>query len=102
MQAGRELDALVAEKVMGHCVKRGAENIPRIWSVQRGWDRIPDYSTDIAAAWGVVPILDQHLDRFWSIVRVGKKFEFYCNPYQLGDYPAYVESATLPLLLYTQ
>jgi hypothetical protein len=63
MEAGRELDTIVAERVMGwiNCGQLGNEwggqwgGCPPYWS-QYG-DRcllIPSYSTDIAAAWLVV------------------------------------------------
>lgn len=48
--AGRELDALVAEKVMGIAVNRFGEVIQPGMGV--GMPR--RYSTDIASAWGVV------------------------------------------------
>lgn len=47
MNAGRELDALVAEKVMGYEVNREGYT---------GY--LPSFSTDIAAAWDVVEKLD--------------------------------------------
>ncbi len=49
LKAGRELDALVAEKVMGDLPPRGYS--------------IPDYSTSISAAWEVVEklIADSHI-----------------------------------------
>ena len=58
MEAGREMDALVAEKVMGW--KRVPHAHPEIeaaggmWLTPRGPRMCPAYSTDIAAAWGVV------------------------------------------------
>lgn len=104
-QAGRELDALVAEKVMGF--KLGDEpvgdEIHEVYRAPNGRGyyhyQIPHYSTSIAAAWEVVPMLDLSLEQFWSVVRFETGFEFYANPFQLGDYPAYVEAETLPLLL---
>jgi hypothetical protein len=56
MQAGRELDALIAEKVMGYVPPRPGtvgydmKDLPR--------NRVPHYSTDIAAAWQVVEKLN--------------------------------------------
>ncbi len=112
MKAGRELDALIAEKVMGltrHDESYVTESIGKVlrfvWRdgcgdcVYSGDMFLPHYSTNIADAWEVVPVLDQRLDQFWSVVRAGEKFEFYSNPYELGDYTAYVEAGTLPLLL---
>jgi hypothetical protein len=51
MEAGRELDALVAEKVMGWPIKHGNWSGPI--HAEYAW-RIPEYSTDIAAAHCVI------------------------------------------------
>ncbi|HAM42103.1 MAG TPA: hypothetical protein DCP69_12450 [Candidatus Omnitrophica bacterium] len=67
LPAGRELDALVAEKVMGWTITAWASGEP--WGNReifepsgRGPHRkaahVPTYSTDIAAAWEVVKKLD--------------------------------------------
>jgi hypothetical protein len=52
LQAGRELDALVAEKVMGIkcgvCLQDG-----QLEPITMDWREIPHYFTDIAAAWEV-------------------------------------------------
>lgn len=66
MKPGRELDALVAEKVMGYAIGDGQGG----WIVQKviihrpddgtaewlrnGQQQLPHYSTDISAAWEVV------------------------------------------------
>lgn len=50
MPAGREMDALVAEKVMGWANIRGAV-VEQNTNIVRD---VPSYSTDIAAAWDVV------------------------------------------------
>lgn len=61
MKPGIELDALVAEKVMGWRYKEtvysgGAVLSPAQWIKPNGWpvDIVPHYSTDISAAWEVV------------------------------------------------
>lgn len=62
MEAGRELDALVAERVMGLAkimVKGDFEEFPMFVLPERKraiWNAFhaPRYSTDIAAAWAVV------------------------------------------------
>jgi hypothetical protein len=60
MDAGRELDSLVAEKVMGYRVREGIQPVifeccaaqpPRD---DADWCSVPRYSTDIAAAWQVI------------------------------------------------
>jgi hypothetical protein len=56
MTPGRELDALVAEKVMGLTVyPEGRDHVGPCWS-KGGFheEQVPNYSTDIAAAWSVV------------------------------------------------
>lgn len=71
MEAGRELDALVAEKVMGWH-SRITPEIPtypligpdravppgETLTKDRGYKEIPHYSTDIAAAWDLLKHLD--------------------------------------------
>jgi hypothetical protein len=67
MEAGRELDVLVAEKVMGYRTAPIPDgetaNPPNFWPVAEDGDTIlthinaglvPHYSTDIAAAWDVI------------------------------------------------
>lgn len=64
MEAGRELDALVAERVMGIEVRDGSRvTCIQVWQRGVGWKDgpagsclvLPDpYSTDITAAWQVV------------------------------------------------
>lgn len=59
--AGRALDALVAEKVMGEPVTwlptalshRDPHQSGEVFGA-KGWHRVPSYSTDIADAWLVV------------------------------------------------
>lgn len=56
MNPGRELDALVAEKVLGYrLVGDGQMEIPPT----RGLRPIPSYSEDVAAAWEVVEKLKE-------------------------------------------
>lgn len=54
MLAGRELDALVAEKVMGLRVKYRTPGFPYFEDYIDTAHDVPRYSTDIAAAWAVV------------------------------------------------
>lgn len=59
MKPGRELDALVAEKVMGWKFLGGAllspknQETPTEYDWQKPTSKVPFYSTDIAAAWEV-------------------------------------------------
>ena len=57
LQAGPELDALVAEKVMGWAFADGCWNEPsgpRRAHPRSVYNHFPYYSTDIAAAWEVI------------------------------------------------
>lgn len=55
MNAGRELDALVAEKVMGFRHHPAMPGYDEMWFMSDGGSiDLPNYSTDIAAAWQVV------------------------------------------------
>ena len=94
-EAGRELDALVAEKVMGwtrglrygngngEWIEPGRENDAH----KRTWDTTPCFSTDIAAAWQVVERMEadgwghKHLFHspgaedpgyYWTFMKPGK------------------------------
>jgi Phage ABA sandwich domain len=82
--AGRELDALVAEKVMGwhvwHDEFHDAWHCNDPATAARG-SHVPSYSTDIAAAWQVVEqiagtnavsISTQYLPFRWQAVLAGK------------------------------
>ncbi len=58
MDAGRELDVIVAEKVMGwRIIDRAHAMGAREKSDLMGIQAIPPYSTDIAAAWQVMDLL---------------------------------------------
>jgi hypothetical protein len=59
LNPGRELDALVAEKVMG---RRFTRHLCEPGTPPHEWvdSDVPEYSTDIAAAWGVVEKLREH------------------------------------------
>lgn len=53
MKPCRELDALVAEKVMGLSIWRHGRRVD-YKTDDSVYNRVPSYSTDIAAAWQVV------------------------------------------------
>lgn len=103
MSPGRELDALIAEKVMSQVVHR---NLKGGWSIGEPdyydsagelilYNSLPPYSTDIAAAWGVVEKLHEmrpgsHFQllrtRNWSL-GPGLKHEAYFGFYMgMGDH----------------
>lgn len=76
MESGRELDALVAEKVMGLKQILTPGGIEVGWSISSkiGASSLKPYSTDIAAAWKVVEklnLLDKncllHDEGKWSV-----------------------------------
>lgn len=85
MKAGRELDALIAEKVMdGKRCPNCTDGLPEC-----GFH--PHYSTDIAAAWEVVGKLKDSHPRFmlmrYEMTFGARKFEscFDTMPQQPGD-----------------
>ena len=106
MKAGRELDALIAEKVMGltrHDESYVAEGVGKVlrfvWRdgcgtcVYSGDMFLPHYSTDIAAAWEVVEKAD-----LWSLYgSIGD------GPYraciQFGDREGLMTADTAPLAI---
>lgn len=87
MRAGREMDALVAEKVMqiavfvDYATIRGQQMAISWWDAPKEDENakpIPDYSTDIAAAWQVVeaPRLAELLEYVEvSVVRYHDRYE---------------------------
>ena len=85
MEAGRELDAIVAEKVMGLKVvrnKKGGWSIgPASWDDFAGEmimsNPLPNYSGDIAVAWDVVEHLTKEKMFFHIQKRSFKYFEYY-------------------------
>lgn len=77
MKAGRELDALIAEKVMGGKIGAG---FYMKWPGENGWKRIANYSTDIVAAWEVVEKLKSpfHFD-LWRAPYRAKEISWSCS-----------------------
>lgn len=53
MKAGRELDVLIAEKVMGKSFKDKRYPDGSIWTGEQMRQAVPHYSTSIADAWEV-------------------------------------------------
>lgn len=85
MKPGRELDALVAEKVMGW-VKRPSEvdYFGPVWSPPGSrdtYDGPPEFSTDIAAAWEVLNhFVSQDEMTTWELGKCEPKGKlFYCK-----------------------
>lgn len=86
LEAGRELDALIAEKVMG-CkprLLRRADTVPDYCGCEtrqhaRSDDdsRIAEYSTDIAAAWEVVKKLGEFRDGPNKLYKPVIRLEYY-------------------------
>jgi len=78
MEAGREMDALVAEKVMGHTVGRDATletfypQYTTTVETSEGFTILAHYSTDISAAWRIV-------EKFKSDARIGISMADYTN-----------------------
>lgn len=93
MNPGRELDALVAERVMG--LEPWPEQDPR-WGVKAFKAKFvpygqepkpceaPSYSTDIAAAWEVVEKF-QACARFERVFENGKQTGWWCELAGNGD-----------------
>lgn len=84
----RELDALVAEKVMGLFVDRSHETngqfhakgagVEYIGFEMGGWDEVvPKYSTDIAAAWQVAEKLNEILQSEFCLSCVNGEWTVY-------------------------
>lgn len=99
MEAGREMDALVAEKVMGHEVSsywfRGVDVGHESLGNNLGRN-LAKYSTDIAAAWDVVDATKHPFEIFIS----GKKnIPFASAKIIIGDDCFEVSADTAPLAI---
>lgn len=93
MKAGRELDALVAEEVMG---------LDPEWHKQVPVGRVtPCYSTDIAAAWEVVEKLCRE-ERYPTVqfaVNVDGKQAWWCSLVNPADVEVHAPAAPLAVCL---
>jgi hypothetical protein len=105
MKAGRELDALVAEKVMGLPPVYGPTGIK--------WDGpIPAYSTDIAAAWEVVERIKgsqpestfsiEWIGTQWRVDFVYQNYDWYNEGDQADTAPHAICLAALKAVGYTE
>lgn len=105
MKAGRELDALIAEKVMGYDVKtwnevyevaKRKEDIPVIVLEEKQCRSIPRYSTNISDAWQVV----EELSAYYGVeVYQDKVVPCECNVYHLGSRKSRAIADTAPLAI---
>ena len=104
MKAGRELDALVAEKVMGLRVKWATSYdgephpvCPSLTDARaEDWEPCPWYSTDVADAWEVVERLRQ-MDYVGLVVKaypLGLKDQYVASV--PGSTTAFAEAQTAP------
>lgn len=118
MKPGRELDALVAEKVFGQTAngyiqvcpqcgfdfKRGNNKAPgRMWCLDCSewvYSEFKEYSTDIAAAWEVVEELVQDS---WIVTVTQSEFAYSCylecGPKARGKIEAFGQSPTHSICL---
>ena len=101
MKAGRELDALIAEKVMGltrHDESYVAEGVGKVlrfvWRdgcgdcVYSGDMFLPHYSTNIADAWEVVEKLGRWRGFDFMLVMPDPEQTFHLHTYEAGWYEA--------------
>ncbi|MGZ3688330.1 MAG: BC1872 family protein [Bdellovibrionota bacterium] len=85
MKAGRELDYLIAEKVMGYPIKRQKREV--FEATPKGTRPVVKYSTDIEAAWEVaerfgVTLIPVQENAWFGLVRPEKDFS---SPDELVD-----------------
>lgn len=78
MSAGRETDVLIAEKVMGWTRAHVGSFGTQFWNTPnesiKAEPAIPDYSTEIHAAWDVIEVLE----RDWEVeISTGHNFRDY-------------------------
>lgn len=114
MNAGRELDALVAEKVFGlHRNERGhwydvsGSSIPCYYADTEPCDPsswLPDYSTSIAAAWEVIERVvsgkvSENLEGFALTVQPGTIGASFSNLHGKGHFQSNGKTAPLAICL---
>ena len=103
MPAGREMDALVAEKVMGLRIDRCLSlSEPYVWESHHGPQKIPNYSTSIAPAWGVREMVSalglgemliyRRFDGTWVAYQATG-----CADYDFGDWSVIADTAPLAI-----
>lgn len=61
MEAGRELDGLIAEKVFGLRIDERKTGSWAVWDENGKWEWMKPYSTDISAAWEIIKNFKQKL-----------------------------------------
>lgn len=93
MEAGRELDALIAEKVMGFIAYKVqlVAPPPRVRTMdelQHIGEPLPHYSTNIADAWEVVEKLGRWHGFDFMIVMPDPEQTFHLRTYEAGWYEA--------------
>jgi hypothetical protein len=107
MEAGRELDALIAEEVMGFAVSMDGCDKPRIEEIINGrsrYDVLPPYSTSISAAWEVVEKIKSMGLAVWLGFEGGRwqaifgiENKYVVLPEAGGDYEALAPTAPLAI-----
>ena len=99
MEAGRDMDQLIAEKVFGyailtepHCDECAAMGEP-MFRDENGVGPIPNYSTSIADAWEVVEKLSMTTKQYWTMeyFSTGAHVEF-----SVGGQSYEAEEETMP------
>ena len=90
MKAGRELDAMIADKVMGW-TEQPYSRPPSHWQDEEGYTilTLPNFSTDIAAAWQVVERMRRFSDLRSFAVVVQDNSEHGAEPEWLARFDRY-------------
>ena len=101
MEPGRELDALIAEKVMGlHITKESRHTDCPVYDIQdagRFFAPISPYSTSIAAAWEVVEkVADPWV---WSLSNYHGEWESELTRIDIDHQGVYASAPTAPLAI---
>jgi Phage ABA sandwich domain len=106
LKAGRELDALVAEKVMGWTQVRNSkpEGFSSLWRGRPPGNlatlrTIPDYSTDISDAWKVVEKVDNRNGVAREMGVLTASISRYDNGYTVRFFNSGVTADTAPLAI---
>lgn len=101
----REIDALVAEKVMGYIVTVGVN--PLMGKIESGscmwFGELPHYSTDIGAAWTVIEKVYERTGSWILVCPINGRFVAYemtgCADPDFGAFCEYADTAMMAICL---
>lgn len=109
MEPGRELDALVAERIFGYALDYefadtlGAPTVAALRDQYDEWGMLPNYSTDVADAWSIVEYMRINILGYCAVrfetTGVGYMVAFYSHSQRLDRPGAFSHGDTIPMAI---